>query len=143
MADRLLIEVSDRQAGTSVLLEQFGAFASLHQLPVQIQRDTELALDEVMSNIMRHGYGHDGPYRITVELAVERGVLEIQVIDDARAFNPLEARDPNTDVTLAERPLGGLGLYLVKRLMDRLEYSRRDDRNHLVMTRTIGDVSES
>lgn len=137
MTNRVRLEVPGGKAGLEWLLEEFRYFAQLHRIPLHVQQEMHVALDEVLSNIVTHGSAAGKRCDVTVALAVERGILEVEVIDDGLPFDPLSGPDPKADLPLAERSAGGLGLYLVKRLMDTLEYTRRGDRNHLVMTRAI------
>jgi len=89
------------------------------------------AADEVVSNIVNysgaHGYG----------LVVERGVdrVRLRFSDDGVAYNPLSHADPDTHAALEDRPVGGLGLVVVKRLVDRVIYSREGERNVLTLIR--------
>jgi serine/threonine-protein kinase RsbW len=99
----------------------------------------EVALDEVLSNVVRHGSaaGTVGP--IAVELDVLGSRIEVVVTDDAPAFNPLEVQAPDASVSLEDRPLGGLGIALVKALMDEVTYERRDGRNRLTFRKKLED----
>jgi sigma-B regulation protein RsbU (phosphoserine phosphatase) len=111
-------------------LDEFGA----HQrLEPQVVRDLNLALEEILANIISYGYADDREHQIRVRLAVQRGEVEVDVEDDGRPFNPLDAPAPDTAGPVSERPVGGLGIHLVRNLMDGLEYERRGDRNRLVM----------
>ena len=89
-----------------------------------------LALDEVLSNVIRHGQPTGEPPATSVTFRAEAGVFEFEVSDACAEYNPLLRPDPNLDVPLLERKAGGLGVFLVKQLADEVEYARRDDRNH-------------
>ena len=71
-------------------------------------------------------------------LALEGDELTIRVEDDGRAFDPLQAPPPDLDLPLEERPVGGLGIHIVRSVMDAVEYQRRGGRNVLTMRKTIG-----
>ena len=80
-----------------------------------------------------------GEHQILMEgLALEGGRLTIDVSDDGIAFNPLDATPPNLDLPIMERPVGGLGIHIVRTVMDHVEYQRRDGHNVLTMRKTIG-----
>ena len=97
-----------------------------------------LALDEVVTNVIRYAHDDDGQeHPIVVRLALERDVLTAQVEDDGRAFNPLEAPAPDLDASLDERPIGGLGIFLVRSVMNSVEYRREDRRNVLIMRKNV------
>lgn len=97
-----------------------------------------LVLEEVVTNVIRHGYRDGAAHTFTVALAAapDRRVTAV-VTDDAPAYDPL-AR-PEVDVTqpLEARPIGGLGVHLVKKLMDSAHYERRDGRNVLTLVRAF------
>ena len=119
----------------SRLVEAFGEAEGLGPEPVF---SMNLALDEVVTNVIR--YAHDDDDRqhpIVVRLAVEQDVLTAQVEDDGRAFNPLEAPGPDLDAGIDERPIGGLGIHLVRSMMTSVEYRREDGRNVLTMKKKL------
>ena len=89
------------------------------------------AADEVTSNIVSYS-GATG-YRIEAERTADR--LRLRFSDDGRPYNPLSHVDPDTHAAIEDRPIGGLGLVVVKRLADRVAYSREDGRNVLTLIR--------
>jgi serine/threonine-protein kinase RsbW len=108
-----------------------------HHLPDEILFHLNLALEEVVSNIIRHGYGRreDGEVSIVIELAPE--AIAVTVEDDGVAFNPLEHPDPDLTAPLEERKVGGLGVYLFRQLMDEVDYRAEGGRNILRMVMRI------
>jgi len=115
--------------------ERFGAD---HGLSDDDMMAINLALDEVITNIIDYGYDDQADHEIHVTMAVEGERLTIEVEDDARQFDPLQAPPPDLDLPLEERPVGGLGIHIVRSLMDTVEHQRRNDRNVLTMQKTIG-----
>jgi anti-sigma regulatory factor (Ser/Thr protein kinase) len=114
------------------------AFAEVHGLPLQSIFNVNLALDEVVTNIIRYAYNDNGlPHPIVVRLTFEEGVLAARVEDDGRAFNPLEAPAPDIDAPIEERPIGGLGIHLARSVMDSVEYRRDDGRNVFIMRKRL------
>ncbi len=61
----------------------------------------------------------------------------MRIIDDGKAFDPRDAKAPDTTAALMDRQLGGLGIHLVRNLMDHIEYRREGGRNHLTLTRNL------
>ena len=100
--------------------------------------DLLLAMDETVSNTIRHGYSDHDPHEILVRVGLENRELFLEVEDDARPFNPLEAPEPDVSRPAEERPLGGLGIHLVRQLMTGVEYRHQGGRNVLRMTRRLG-----
>ena len=101
----------------------------------------EVSLDEVLANVVRHGLaGRGGEARVELEILLEAGNpprCELRVEDDGPAFDPLGAAAPDTALGVDERPIGGLGIELVRRLMDEIHYERRDGRNRLRFARRL------
>jgi len=96
-----------------------------------------LALDELVTNIVSYGYADDLEHWIAVTMAREKDVLSIRVEDDGVPFNPLEMPAPDQECPLEERPIGGLGIHFVKRCMDRVAYERRGSRNILMLSKNL------
>lgn len=101
-----------------------------------------LAIDEVVSNCVKYGYADPHEHHIEIELGFENGTLELVVIDDGGEFNPLEHPEPDTTLPLEERPIGGLGIHLLRKMADRLEYRRTDGRNRLALLKNSQPPSE-
>ena len=96
-----------------------------------------LALDEVVTNVIRYAHDDGRQHPIVVRLALEQGVLTAQVEDDGRAFNPLDAPVPDIGAGIDDRPIGGLGIHLVRSVMTSVEYRREDGRNVLTMKKRL------
>ncbi len=101
----------------------------------------EVSLDEVLANVVRHGLaGRGEAARVELELQLEPGDpprCEVRVADDGPEFDPLAAATPDTTLGVDERPIGGLGIELVKRLMDEVHYERTGGRNRLRLVRRL------
>jgi anti-sigma regulatory factor (Ser/Thr protein kinase) len=108
-------------------------FADERALPQAVISRIHLALDEVLTNVISYAYDDAGVHEIEVRLEVEDADVVVEVTDDGRPFDPLSVAATEVDRPLAERPIGGLGLHLVRRVMDRVEYRRDDGRNVLTM----------
>jgi len=130
--------------GTPLGLEQaekgLDDFSATHSLTRNDTWPFHVALDEILSNVVKYGWRErEGKGRIEIQLALEGGALEMVVLDDAAPFNPLEAQAPDTSLPVEERPVGGLGIEIVRRLMDSIDYARLDDgNNRLTMRRRLG-----
>ena len=126
-------------------LERLGAvireFGKRHALLPDAIFDLHLALDEIVTNAVSYGHDdgreHEIVLRLTMLPAAHPRRIEVQVEDDGRPFNPLQAAKPDVSQSVEERPIGGLGIYLVRRVMDDLEYRRRRGKNVLVMRKTV------
>ena len=105
------------------------AFALEHGLPTKAAFELHLALDEWLTNVISYGYEDGDPHTIRVCLQREPAGVALEVEDDGRPFDPLSVAPPDLDRPLEERPIGGLGIHLVRKVMDRLAYERRGDKN--------------
>ena len=113
------------------------SFTAANRLPAEATWAFHVALDEVLSNIVNHGYEGNQPGEIEIHFRLQDDVLELTILDDAAPFDPLTALEPDTEQPVAERPIGGLGIFLVRKLMDAVEYERRDGRNRLVCRKRV------
>lgn len=99
-----------------------------------------MAVEELVTNVVRHS-GTREP--VGVAIRTEPGSVSVELTDAGAAFDPFtQAARPALDASVDERPIGGLGVHLVKSMMDTVEYRREDGRNHVVVTmRTEGAAS--
>ena len=91
-----------------------------------------LVLEEAVANVIHHGLpGSPPPHRLAVRLEIDADTVAAEVIDNGRPFDPTNVPDPDLTSSLEQRQLGGLGIHLMRELMDGLDYRRSDDRNIL------------
>lgn len=102
--------------------------------PPEIVVKYGIALDEVVDNIIIHGDARE----IRITCSVGAGQVQVTVWDDGSAFDPTRQSDPLLTGGAEERALGGLGIYLVKKLMDEVSYSREGDANRLRLVKSLG-----
>lgn len=115
-------------------------FAEHHGLPSELVFRLTLVLEEIITNVISYGYEDAMEHEISVRLSWEDPDMKIEVEDDGRPFNPLEAPPPDMVKPLAERPVGGLGIHLVREMMDKLEYRRENDKNLLVLKTRVRET---
>jgi serine/threonine-protein kinase RsbW len=116
------------------LVRQFG---DLHEVPSRALYALNLALDEVVTNVVRHGFDDPSGQELQAQVTIRGEDLTTVVIDPGRAFNPLDVAPPDLNAPLAERALGGLGVHLVRSLMDSVEYRRDNGKNVLTMRKRV------
>ena len=116
------------------IVRQFG---DLHEVPGRTLYAVNLALDEVVTNVVLHGFDDASNQMVEARLVLREGFITAEVEDGGRAFNPLDAPTPDLNAALDERELGGLGIHLVKSLMDRVEYRRDGEKNVLTVRKRI------
>lgn len=119
-------------------LAEFAAgFARAHALPPEDEARLMVILDELFTNAVSYGYAPGDVGRIEVGLDVDGDRLTIEFADDGHPFDPLTAPPPELDLPVAERPVGGLGLAIVRAFADTAEYRRVGARNRLTLGRTL------
>lgn len=91
----------------------------------------ELVLEELLTNVIRHGYA-DGSGDIEVGCAlIGDARFHLFIRDWGKAFNPLAKEDPDLTQDIDERPIGGLGIHLVRKMVDEINYARAENSNVL------------
>ena len=131
------IEISNRISELQKLSGIVDEFNEYHELQVKVSGALNLALDDMLSNTIRYGYEDQEEHKIRVHMSLVDAELIVEVTDDARPFNPLTVEEPETKSSLEERQIGGLGIHLVRNLMDSMEYSSQQGENCLVMKKKI------
>lgn len=99
--------------------------------------DINLALEEVVNNIISYAYPDKNEHQIKIHLELEGPELVLKVEDDGIPFNPLETPEPDINKPLEEREPGGLGLFFVRNLTDDLDYRRDQNKNIFIMKKKI------
>lgn len=113
------------------------AFCEARGLGEGVAHALNLALDELLVNTISYGYDDAGDHEIAVGLTVGAGRVTMTIRDDARAFDPTLAPDPDIDAELDDRPIGGLGIHIVRAMMDEIGYQRADGKNLLTLTKRV------
>ena len=126
--------------GVRQMLNEFEQFSRAHALPDDLRRRFLVALDEVLSNIARHGGSPGGLVQVDFKLAGDR--LTVTLEDDAPPFNPLDAAPADTSSALEQRQPGGVGIELVRTLLESVRYEHTSGRNRLTMTDRIARPSK-
>lgn len=112
-------------------------FTAANHLSSDVAADLHVALDEVLTNIIKYGYTDNQAHEISIQLSIEDGVLVAEIEDDGRPFDPLILPDPDVKAPLRKRRVGGVGIHFVRKLMNDVNYKRVADRNHLVLKRRL------
>jgi serine/threonine-protein kinase RsbW len=137
VAERLLLTLQNTLTEVERLSREFGLFADRHGLTPEVRFHVNLALEEIVTNVICHGYQNREGESITVEVAVVPGELTASVEDAAPAFNPLQLAPPDLTAPLEQRRPGGLGIHLAKKVLDGLRYSRVDGKNRLELRKSL------
>jgi serine/threonine-protein kinase RsbW len=113
------------------LMEGATQFLESQSVDAQAVYRINLALEEMVTNIIKYGYDEPGRHKIEITLEVGAKEVSLVIVDDGHDFNPvLHERKPPAE-KLEEREIGGLGIHLMKKLLDHMEHRREGGRNIL------------
>lgn len=103
-------------------------------LPAMRVGELDLLIEEIFMNLCRHAYGDGASGRVTIRYWIDLpDELKVEVSDQGREFNPLTVKSPDIDADLERRPVGGLGIFLVKKFAASLTYRRENGWNRLTV----------
>lgn len=102
------------------------------ECPMKAQMQIDIAIDELFGNIAHYAYG-DGTGDVTVQVKAGPSSASITFIDGGIPYNPLEKEDPDVTLSAAERKIGGLGIFMVKKMASDIIYEYKDSRNILTV----------
>jgi anti-sigma regulatory factor (Ser/Thr protein kinase) len=137
MNDQFELTLANQRSEIARLQDQLESFARQHGFAARVLHDVQLALEEHLANILSHGYNDKLEHQIRVRVQLHAPELRVEVEDDGRPFNPLAHPSPDLSKPIEERPVGGLGIHMMRKSLDGLEYGRQDGKNMLVMIKRI------
>ena len=106
--------------------------------PLKALMQIDIAIDELFGNIAQYAYNPDiGSATVRVEVSEDPLAVIITFIDGGIPYDPLKADDPDITLSAEDRPLGGLGIYMVKKSMDAIIYEHRDGKNILSIKKAL------
>jgi anti-sigma regulatory factor (Ser/Thr protein kinase) len=107
----------------------------IHNCPQDLQNLVDTAVEEVFMNIANYAY-KPGSGNVAIRVSTGEDIV-ISFEDTGKLYNPLEQANPDLSKPLNERKIGGLGIFLVKQLMDKVVYTRIDNKNVLTITKRL------
>lgn len=137
MTHQLELTLPNQGSAIARLQDQLESFASRHGLAARVLHDVQLALEEHLTNILSYGYDDKLEHQIKVRIRLTLPELRVEVEDDGSPFNPSEQLAPDISKPIEERPMGGLGIHMMRKSLDGMEYRRADGKNILVMIKRI------
>jgi serine/threonine-protein kinase RsbW len=132
-------EISD----LAILRGELKRFCEEHAIARKTLMQLQVTLDEIVSNIIKYAWPEGGTHELSVRITVSENEIEIEVVDDGQAFDPRTAPAPDRRTARRRPRPGGIGIHMVKQLVDDIAYSRVNGRNHIVLTkrRSAGKAS--
>ncbi len=133
------VSLASDLSALAVLAQVVQEFGAAHALSPDLQSRLNLVLDELVTNSVSYALPALSEPELRLRLFVDRGTVVAQIEDNGEAFNPLEeVPEPDISLGLAERPVGGLGIFFVKQLADSSIYERTGGRNRITVRHLIG-----
>ncbi|MHC4940876.1 MAG: ATP-binding SpoIIE family protein phosphatase [Planctomycetota bacterium] len=137
--EALEIRIAGRLEEIQRCNEEFAAFGERLGLASTVLRSVGVALDDLLNNVVSYAFDDDAAdHEIVVRAELGPSHLTIEIEDDGRPFNPFGMLTPDTTLGVEEREIGGLGIHLVRNLMDEVAYTRRTDRNVVTLQKSLG-----
>ena len=115
-------------------LEKYGQKIGLSK---KLVFEINLALDELFTNIISYGFNDDQEHLIKVTIKPQTEVLCLRIEDDGIPFNPIEFETPDVACSVENCKIGGLGIHIMRKLMDDIIYQRSDDKNILTLKKNL------
>jgi anti-sigma regulatory factor (Ser/Thr protein kinase) len=119
------------------LCQHLNKFGQITGLSLTCATDINVCIDELFTNIVSYGFADDQEHIIRFTINLDKNVLTIEIEDDGVPFNPLKKKDPEFPADLMDARIGGLGIHIVKKLMDDIHYKRKRGWNSLTMRKHL------
>jgi len=139
MPDELTLQIKASLSAVSSANETASRWLADRNAPPEVQYLANLAVEELITNCIKYGYEDASDHIIEVKLQISGNELALTVTDDGRPFNPLELPEPDIHLPIEERPIGGLGIYLLRRMSDHMDYVRAAGKNCVRLRKSMGN----
>jgi len=126
---KLELTVPNRLSENSRVQKHFDTFAEDYGIPEKVRLKMNVVFDELLTNIISYAYQDNKEHGIKVKVELSADRLKVSMVDGGIPFNPLGVETPDMELPLEERKIGGLGIHLVRNMMDKVSYRRRIDKN--------------
>ena len=136
MAEEQFLRISAKLEGMDLILSFVSYLLDTHGCTPQARTQLRMAVEELYVNVTLYAYP-SGDGWAEIRGSVEDGVATFRLIDGGMPFNPLGKPDPDILLSGEEREIGGLGIYMVKTMVDEIEYVYRDGCNELVLRKQL------
>jgi anti-sigma regulatory factor (Ser/Thr protein kinase) len=135
-----IFRVPNRPRAVSGVLDRVEEFCVAHGLATDTALDVRLVAEEVLTNVVKYAHPESEEHAIELRLSASSESVRMEFRDDGVPFNPLDAPGPDLNTRPEERQRGGLGVHLVKALVDDASYAREGSSNVLVLIKHVGST---
>jgi len=133
----LRLVIKNRLEELGIVEDRFHEFSEQNEIPDGARQKVSIVLDELLNNVISYAYEDDDEHSIEVDIELSGQRLVTTIRDDGVPFNPFGLGTPDTSAPMAEREIGGLGIHLVRSMMDEYLYERRINRNVVTLVKML------
>ena len=133
----MILKLKSSLSELESLRDSLAQFGETHRLTRKNIFDINLVLDELFTNVVSYGCSDNAECVLRVAISKDHKTLTLQVEDCGIPFNPMDAEAPDLEKGIEERAIGGMGIHIVKSLMDDIQYQRKKDMNILTLTKRL------
>ena len=132
-----LFVIENRVEELAVLFENIEQTAEIWELPVPLMMNINLVLEEAVSNVIFYAFEDELKHEIKISISLKDNLLTIEITDDGKPFDPTSLKQPDISLDAEDRPIGGLGIFLISKIMNEVHYTRKIENNILTLYKTI------
>ena len=137
MSTHKTVRITNRRDQIDTVRKFFDDYSKENKLTEKTVHDIQMALDELLTNIVKYGYEDKDEHKIDVHFGINNDVVNVEIVDDSIPYNILDQENPDISLSVDDKPIGGLGIFLIKKLMSNVDYYTENGKNHLVMTKEL------
>jgi len=138
VAREIRTNIPPEPAELTRLCQEVGAFLAEEAVPKAAAYAIELVLEELIANVISYAYDDAKTHEVGVRVALEQGYGVVQIEDDGRPFDPRDVPEADVREPLEDRAVGGLGLHLVRRMVESMDYRRAGGKNCVEVRIALG-----
>ena len=131
------LEISNNLNQIKEVYDFVTEICKLNNFSSKLKNHLNLVLEEVIVNIINYGYKNEQPSVIHINYIIKDNIIEFLVIDNGIPFDPTKFSQPDVTLSVEQRQIGGLGIFLAQNLMDNVTYKREDNKNHLTLSKSL------
>jgi len=136
MTGKYVLRIPAKLEGTDTMMGFVSLLLDVNDCPAKVRKQLRIVMEELFVNVALYAYP-SGDGWVELRGSVEDGVATFQLIDGGTPFDPLAKEDPDIMLSGEERDIGGLGIFMVKTMVDEVEYVYQDGCNQLTLRRQI------
>lgn len=133
----IFLELTNRLSELAKIQEALETHAKSLGVPADMLMPLNLVIEEAFTNIVNYAYADQEQHTIAISINREGQQLVITLTDDGESYDPTQKADPDIELPVEQRQVGGLGIFLIRKIMDKVEYERKDNKNNLILTKNI------